>query len=604
MRDGVISTEAYHRIDSEQVRLRRTGDEEIISRTELSPVFEVMERTMNLVVDPEYPEVSKNLFITLLQRFIRPNVIYNWAETERLRRLAAESVSSTRDERVLQQERIISRGERITTEQMLKLDNLRAELEKRNLISGQSVMAKKDSGIALIYIMLLVLLGIYTYLHRPEFYWRYSKLLLVAVSMAIPIVLSGIVLGNQDIPNYLVPVAVAGMLISYLLDDRYALVTAAILAMITGIQAGFSYYIVLYSLACGAAGALTVRRVASRRQQYMPIIYIFLAAVVVVFSVEFGYRGEELSVLPKPVGWSLVNATFCTFITIPLLPLFEYLFGITSNFTLLELSDLNRPILKRLAIEAPGTYHHSIIIGTLAEAAASGIGANPIYARVGGYYHDIGKLKKPQYFIENQQGKNNPHNRLSPKMSSLIIANHVKEGVELARKARLPECIIDIIRQHHGNQSISFFFSKEKEQNPETTLEEGDFCYPGPRPMCKEAAIIMLADAAESASRTLSEPTVSRIRNLIKGLTEAKMRDGQLDQADLTLRDLSRICEEFLTILIGVHHHRIDYPGAPGLPKDVREKAAKLKAASSGQNGKDEAGKAVSAAEGDGGHGS
>jgi len=183
-------------------------------------------------------------------------------------------------------------------------------------------------------------------------------------------------------------------------------------------------------------------------------------------------------------------------------------------------------------------------------------------------FRSIGKIKQPNYFIENQSGKANPHNKLAPKMSSLIISNHVKEGVELARKAKLPECIIDVIRQHHGDQSISFFYSKEKELNPDTTLVESDFRYPGPKPMNRETAIIMLADAAESASRTLNDPTVSRIRSLIKGLIEAKLRDGQLDNTDLTLRDLTRIGEEFLTILIGVHHTRIDYPTRTEKPKD------------------------------------
>ena len=305
------------------------------------------------------------------------------------------------------------------------------------------------------------------------------------------------------------------------------------------------------------------------------------------------------------LGWSTVNAFIATMVTIGLLPLLEIIFKITSNFTLLELSDLNRPLLKRLAIEAPGTYHHSIILGNLAEAAASGIGANPIYARVGAYYHDIGKLKKPQYFVENQSSRENPHNKLSPKMSSLIISNHVKEGVELARQARLPECVIDVIRQHHGKSHISFFFSKEKQQNPGTTLNEQDFCYPGPKPMTREAAIIMIADSVESASRTLVDPSVSRIRGLIKKIIDTKLHDGQLDNTGLTLRDLSRIGEEFVPILIGVHHQRMEYPEREKKTEKDKSNNGRSKASSrSGSNtrphSKRAAGKVISEAQKDG----
>jgi len=309
----------------------------------------------------------------------------------------------------------------------------------------------------------------------------------------------------------------------------------------------------------------------------LSIIYITAAYLVGILASDYGMRGEDITRIAKAAGCSVGNAFFSTVVIMGLLPLFEYVFKITSNFTLLELSDLNRPLLKRMAIEAPGTYHHSIILGNLAEAAAASIGANPVYARVASYYHDIGKLKKPQYFIENQTGKSNPHNKLSPKMSCLIIANHVKEGIELARKDKLPECIIDVIGQHHGNTQISFFYTKEKEQNPNTTLDEQDFCYPGPRPMSKEAAIIMLADAVESTSRVLSEPTPSRIKGLIKEAIDDKLYKRQFDLADLTLKDLNLVAEEFLTILIGVHHQRIEYPPSLEKASDAKTRTGRNK---------------------------
>jgi len=588
LREGVISGEDLDRIENENVKLRREGEENVIGQNELLSVPRVLEQSRTAVVDPKYPEISKSLFIQSSSRYLRPNIIYNWSETERLRRLAAESVKITEDEPVLKGEKIVGRGDRVTREKIERLDNLRAELEKRQLLAGETNQVKRELGITMIYLVLLLLMGLYLFFHRSDLYDRFSKLLIIAISFAIVLLCSGFIIASQELPNYLLPVTIASMLIAYLIDDEVAIFGTFCLALMLGVQANFSIYVVLLALTGGIAGALSVRKISSRRAQYLPILYISGSYLLVLFAIDFAYRGEEINSVLAAAGWCGVNATLSTFITIPLLPLFEYVFKITSNFTLLELSDLNRPLLKRLAMEAPGTYHHSIIIGSLAEAAAAGIGANPIFARVGGYYHDIGKLKQPHYFIENQTGKPNPHNKLNPKMSSLIIANHVKEGLELARKAKLPECIIDIIRQHHGNQPISFFFSKEKEQNPDTTLVERDFCYPGPKPATREAAIIMLADAVESASRALAEPTVNRIKSMIRKLIEARLRDGQLERTDLTLRDLTRIGEEFLTILIGVHHHRIDYPQPAGYQQDAKQKSASPGAAS-GKNGQNEA---------------
>ncbi|HUU26874.1 MAG TPA: HDIG domain-containing protein [archaeon] len=592
MRDGIISTEEFTRIENEEVKLRRDGTEGVIDKNELIPISRVFDLSRSVVVDPEYPEVSKSLFIETLRRFIRPNVICNWAETESLRRLAAEQVKPVKDQMVLKEEKIIGRGERVTPQQIELLENLKQQLKLRNMLSGEAGQLRRDLGISLVYLALILSLGLFFFFHRRDIYNRMSRLLIIAISFLLVMLTAWLILGNQRLSSNLIPVAISSMLIAYLIDDQVAVASTVALALILGIQANFSIYIVLLSLAGGIAGAISVRRITSRSGQYISILYIAGAYILVILAIDYGYRGDNLSTILAASGWCALNAFVATLVTVGLFPLFEYFFRITSNFTLLELSDLNRPLLKRLAIEAPGTYHHSIIIGSLAEAAAAGIGANPIYARVAGYYHDIGKLKKPQYFIENQGGKGNPHDKLSPKMSSLIIANHVKEGIELARKAKLPECIVDVVRQHHGNAPISFFFSKEKEQNPETTLIKEDFCYPGPRPKTREAAIIMLADVTESASRTLNEPTPSRIKGLIKGLIDKKLHEGQLDETDLTLKDLTSIGQEFLTILIGVHHHRIDYSSAGEKQQDAK-KGGDRNRASSGQDSADAAGKVI-----------
>jgi hypothetical protein len=228
----------------------------------------------------------------------------------------------------------------------------------------------------------------------------------------------------------------------------------------------------------------------------------------------------------------------------------------------LELANLDKPILKDLIVQAPGTYHHSIIVGSLAEAAAKAIDVNPLLARVSAYYHDIGKIKKPLYFSENQGGKGNPHDKLSPSMSSLILNAHVKDGVELAKRQKLGKKILDIIQQHHGTSLVSFFYQKAKEKgNPGVeSINEKDYRYLGPRPQTKEAGIVMLADAVEAASKTLSEPTSSRVKGLVSRIINNIFTDGQLDDCELTLRDLHYIEESFGRILTGIFHQRVEYP--------------------------------------------
>jgi putative nucleotidyltransferase with HDIG domain len=244
-----------------------------------------------------------------------------------------------------------------------------------------------------------------------------------------------------------------------------------------------------------------------------------------------------------------------------LLPIFESLFNATTNFTLMELSDLNRPLLRRLVIEAPGTYHHSLMLGNMVEAVAGEVNANGLLSRVSAYYHDIGKLAKPEYFFENKGDNINKHEKLSPTMSALILVSHVKEGIELARKEKLPEVIIDAIREHHGTTVMAYFYQKALEYDSHDSVNVDDFRYPGPRPRSKETALIMLADSAEAAVRSLKEPTSPRIRTVVSRIIEARMNDGELDQSGLTLNDIAIIREQFIQLLTGIFHPRIQYPG-------------------------------------------
>jgi len=263
----------------------------------------------------------------------------------------------------------------------------------------------------------------------------------------------------------------------------------------------------------------------------------------------------------RNAGWGILSGISSAVLTIGTLPFLEWAFGVTTSFRLLELSSPNQPLLKDLMINAPGTYNHSVVAGNLVERGAEVIGANPLLARVGAYYHDIGKMKRPFFFIENQLDINE-HDRINPNLSCLIITAHVKEGVELARQNRLPQEIIDIIQQHHGTTRVDYFYHRAKEKLEKQEISEDGFRYSGSRPRSKEAALVMLADSVEAAARTMVKPSLNRLEQLIRKIVQSKLEDGQLDESELTMADLEKIIKAFSQVLSSVYHYRIEYPKA------------------------------------------
>jgi len=276
------------------------------------------------------------------------------------------------------------------------------------------------------------------------------------------------------------------------------------------------------------------------------------------------YEGQHIQAVLKDALWGFGGGVFSSFFVMGLLHIFEIGFNITTNITLLELSDLNNPLLKELILKAPGTYHHSLIVGNLAEAACDSIFANSLLARVGAYYHDIGKIEKPEYFSENEHDAKSRHTQLAPTMSALVIIKHVRDGLELAKKHKLPASLMNFIQQHHGTGLIYFFYQRALEKvKDESYLKEEDFRYPGPKPQTKEAAVILLADSVEASSRSLSDPTPAKIEALTQKIINNKFIDGQLDECELSLKDLNKISVSFTRILTGMFHSRIEYPEVP-----------------------------------------
>lgn len=359
---------------------------------------------------------------------------------------------------------------------------------------------------------------------------------------------------------FALPVTAGAMLVCLLLDFHLALSFSFMVSILLGISFQGDPFIPLYYFLGSIVAALSVIQCKKRTAVLRAGALTGLVNSIAIAGIDF-YKGELLTRGLYDMSAGFLGAIAVAMIVSATLPFFEAVFDIATDIKLLELLEPNQPLLKKLVYTTPGTYHHSILIGNLAESAAEAIGENPLLARVGAYYHDVGKIRKPEYFIENQHPKDNKHNRLMPSMSSLIIASHVKDGVDVAREHNLPAALIDIIHQHHGTSLITYFYLKAKEMQPYAKIAEEDYRYPGPRPRTKVAAIVMLSDAVEAASRTLDDPTPERIQALTNSVITRIFLDDQLSSCDLTLKNLREISKSFNLTLNGIFHHRIDYPG-------------------------------------------
>ncbi|MCK4859992.1 MAG: HDIG domain-containing protein, partial [Candidatus Omnitrophica bacterium] len=360
-----------------------------------------------------------------------------------------------------------------------------------------------------------------------------------------------------SLPVLFIPAASAPMLVAMLLGSPLAIFLTIVLSLFSGLLTN-SLHISILCFAGGIVGVYAVEGIKRRAQLVKAGFLVGFVNLLVVVSLSL-LRKQEFLELMKDGLWAMSQGLLSAFMVMGVLPLFEHLFKLTTNISLLELSDLNHPLLKRLIMEAPGTYHHSLIVGNLSESASEAIGANSLLARVASYYHDIGKIEKSEYFSENQKGKNK-HNKLVPTMSSLIIIKHVKDGVEMCHKYNLPRQIIEIIKQHHGTSLVPYFYQRALDLEKDKKVNEESFRYPGPKPQSKEAAIVMLADSIEASSRSLDNPSPSRLKGLVQKIINDKFIDHQLDECNLALTDLSKITESFSYILNGVFHNRIKYP--------------------------------------------
>ena len=478
-------------------------------------------------------------------KLLIPNFRYDDKATREKQRKARESIPPVIS--LFKKGQIIVEGGKLITEdQLLALETLWQTTTKRTfpIIIGRAL------------IILVLMAGIGFYLRRYQAGVLKNNVLLSVLGLiVILMLLLTKALTFTDLSGYFIPVAFATILIAVILGGRLAIMTGVALAILVGLLTGNRLPFVIVALAGGTTGAYAVRWLKHRTDFLRAGALIALTNCLLILA--FILLGIEPEL--KSLWWGLGNGFASSLLAFALLPVFEHGFKVTTDIRLLELSNLNQPILKRLAIQAPGTYHHSIIVGNLAEGAAEAAGANPLLARVASYYHDIGKIKNSDYFIENRIGTSSEYKKLVPRLSSQIIISHVKEGVEIARDHRLTPRIINIIAQHHGTSLISQFYRKALKIEEEG-VEEEDYRYPGPRPRSKEAAIVMLADSVEAASRAFTKPSPEEIGDLVREIINEKFTDSQLDESPLTLSDLKKIVEIFSHTLSGITHGRIDYP--------------------------------------------
>ncbi len=496
----------------------------------------------------EFSGEIRSLGSTIVNLSIRPN---RFLDVETTQQKIEEAKKEVEKVIIKRGSILVHRGDILTREQLQILED--AGMTKEN--------GKKDYslylGIAILVLLVEALLVAYMYVFNRNLFASLPKLYLIFIIFLSVYIISKII---SSFSPFIAPVAIAAMLIGILIDSRLAIAVNLVMAILLTLTNGNNTNFFITMLIGGTVGAFSVIHTQQRGNIFFYGGLVSLSNMIVLLGLEL-MNNYELSKMLMESFYGIINGVFCAVLTIGSLPLWESLFDILTPLKLLELSNPNHPILKKLLVDAPGTYHHSIIVGNLSEAAADAIGANSLLARVGSYYHDIGKLKRPYFFKENQLTFENPHDKINASLSALIITNHIKDGIEIAKTYKIPQEIMDIIEQHHGTTLVKYFYHKAmNESNEQKTIDEETYRYHGVKPQSREAAIVMLADSVEAAVRSMAEPNAEKMKRLIAKIVEDKFEDRQLDECDLTLKDLDRIKASFNTVLIGIFHERIEYP--------------------------------------------
>ena len=507
-------------------------------------------RTVSTLVDLELSEVQAGIVSELASDLIEPNSFYNAEKTDEDKQLARENVAPV-SQTIVEGEIILREGDIVTpldVEALSALGLHQAEIEWQGIVSP------------IIFVLLItIVLGLYLIRFRPGYWTRWPHMLLLLLLLVLFILAGKLMVSDQTTLSYLLPTAALSMLLTVLLGPQLAITVTVLFSIIVGFMAGSSLEVATYALVGGLIASLSLRKVEKLNAFFWAGIYVALANLAVIFAFRLPKQNYDTVQLLTLAGLSLINGGLSASLTLAGFYLLGTLFDITTSLQLMELARPTHPLLRQLLLKAPGTYHHSILVSNMAEEAAGRIGADALLARVGAYYHDIGKTLRPYFFVDNQMGGVNVHESLDSRTSAQIIISHVTDGLDLAKKYRLPNKVRDFISQHQGTGVATYFYRQALESEGDS-VNEDDFRYPGPKPQTKEIAIVMLADSCEAAVRAERPDSLEGIEELVRKVIASKMSDRQLDECDLTLRDLDQVRGAFVKILQGVFHPRVKYP--------------------------------------------
>ena len=556
---GVADAGAMRSEGSKDVSLRRGETERIVPRDSILTFADLMEQAE--AAGTNLPTAAgQRTLRRLVGAFYRPTIVLDPFITTARREQLRGSVDPVKYS-VRTGERILRAGEPVTDEARAKLISLREEHRLR----GTGGLALRSAAGALLYnAIVLSAFWMLIVFYKRESYAQLREMAFFAALFAMVVLLTAGLAGLFPGRPELMPIPFAAILVTMLYNGRIGVFAAVILAILLDGQSALrESHMLFYGLVGGVAGAVGIRVVRRRRHLYVTIGVLAGASILATISIGLSQGWSTRTILGSGL-LGLVMALASAALAMMVMPVAESATRITTDLTLLELSDLGRPLLRRLALEAPGTWAHSLAMANLCESACNIIGANGLLARVGCYYHDIGKLASPGHFVENQGGGPNPHDLMRPQDSAKIIQSHVMDGLALAEAAHLPQVVKAFIPEHHGTTYITYFLSRARGSDPDGRVDPADYRYPGPRPQSAETAVAMLADSAEAAIRVLPNPTPEAVRSAIEHLVQQKLGSGQLDDAPLTLRDLDRIKREFARVMSGTYHKRIGYPRASG----------------------------------------
>lgn len=481
---------------------------------------------------------------------INPNCFYDEEKTQELIEETRKSVAKVM---IKQNQIIVKEGVPVTQDELDILSSL-----------GMLDDGKNTSTYLYVYLVLAVFLGMimfleYNYIDRnySDIFKNTKKITLISVINLMTLVFARTI---GLISPFLIPFACAPMLITLLINYKISIVVSILNVIVVSIASSFDAQVMMVGIISSILGSTLLRKMQQRNDLIYSTLYISVVGAIINVSTGILISSNLSEVLTKS-AITFMGGVLGGIFALGILPFLEGTFNEVTTLKLLELSNPNHPLLKKLLMEAPGTYHHSMLVANLAEMASEEVGANSVIVRIGSYYHDIGKTERPYFFGENQMGGDNPHTHMTPNLSAKIIISHVKDGLELARKYNLPKVVQDIIAEHHGTTLVKYFYytMKNNSENPDEIKEE-DYRYPGPIPSSKEAGIIMLADSVEAAVRSIKEPNEDKIKEMINNIINDKLSCGQLNDCNLTIKDVEKIKKCFLTALNGIYHHRIEYP--------------------------------------------